>query len=323
MKIRISLFFLVGVFMIMPGVLAGKIEIHFMDNVVLEEKIITFRDISTVSGDDEELVNKINSIELGKTPWANNTRRLSQDFLKMRLSLSKVNTADVSFINARSVVVSVESAKLTGAEIAQKAKEYLLDVMPVAGKETTIELVSIPNDQWIPRRKERIDLDFSLVDPGKDRGNVELIVSASSGGTCFFKIPVFFKIRVYEDVVVARKKIGRKQQLHERDISVVRRETTNIGGFTFSRVDDLIGKATTTTVQPNAVITEDMVEILPAIKQGAVVEVYIQSNGFKIVTKGIAQETGHIGDVIRVKNIHSDKQLYGTIVNSDKVRILF
>lgn len=310
-------------FMVIPGVLAGKIEINLMDKVVLEEKTITFSDISTVTADDVELVNKINSIEIGKTPWANNTRRISQDFLKIRLSLSNVNTADTIFTNAKSVVVSVESTKLTGTEIAQKAKEYLLDVLPVADRETTIELVSMPNDQWIPRKKDRIDLDISLVDPSKDRGDVGLIVSASSDSIRFFKIPVFFKVRVYEDVVVARKRIGRKQQLNERDLSIARRETTTINGFTFFSVDDLIGKTTTTVVQPNAIITEDLVEAPSIVTQGAVVELFIQSSGFKIITKGIAQETGCIGDVIKVKNIHSNKMLYGTIIDSDKIRIIF
>ncbi|MCF6159503.1 MAG: flagellar basal body P-ring formation protein FlgA [wastewater metagenome] len=322
MKIRISLFFLLGMLMVMPDVLAGKIEIHLMDNVVLEEKTITFSDISTITG-DEELVNKINNIEIGKTPWVNNTRRISQEFLKIRLSLLNINTADVTFTNAKSVVVSVESTKLTGAEIAQKAKECLLNALPVDDRETTIELVNMPNDQWIPRRKDRIGLDASLVDPGKDRGNIEVIITAFSDGTCFFKIPVFFRVRVYEDVAVARTRIGRKQQLNTRNISIARRETTTIRGFIFSRIDDLTGRTTTAVIQPNTIITEDLVEIPPTIARGSVVELFIQSSGFKIVTKGIAQEAGYIGDVIQVKNIQSNKVLYGTIVDSDKIRVLF
>lgn len=323
MNTRICLFFLLSMLILMPGALAGKIEINLMDNVVLEEKAITFSDVSTVSGDDTELVSKIKEIEIGTTPWANSARRIDLDFMRMRLYSSNINAEDVIFTNAKSVVVTVESTKLTGAEISQKAEEYLSSYLPVADRETTIELVRMPNDQWIPRRRDRIDLDISLVDTNKDRGNVELIVSASSDGTRFFKIPVFFKVRVYEYVAVAKKRIDRKQQLTKRNVFMARKETTNVHGFAFSSIDDLIGKVTTTAIQPNTILTENVVEIPPTIMQGTVVKLFIQTNGFKIVTKGMAQETGYIGDVIKVRNMESKKMLYGEIVDSDKVKITF
>ncbi|MFQ5688156.1 MAG: hypothetical protein ACE5GV_16020, partial [Candidatus Scalindua sp.] len=132
MKARISLILVLSTFILIPDILAsapvplarqtGKIEVNLMDNVTLEDKTITFRDISTVTGDDVELVNRINDIEIGKTPWANSIRTINKDFMKMRLNASNVNVSDVNFTNANSVTVSVESTKITGLEISQKAK---------------------------------------------------------------------------------------------------------------------------------------------------------------------------------------------------------
>ncbi len=65
MKTRISLLFVLSMFILTPDILAGNIEINLMDNVTLEEKAITFSDVSTVTGDDVKLVNKINEIEIG------------------------------------------------------------------------------------------------------------------------------------------------------------------------------------------------------------------------------------------------------------------
>ncbi|MBT5305168.1 MAG: flagellar basal body P-ring formation protein FlgA [Candidatus Scalindua sp.] len=323
MKTRIFLFFLISVFVLIPDILANKIEVDLTHRVVLKEKTITFSDVSTVTGDDVDLVNEINNIEIGMTPWANSTRRIDLDFLKMRLKSSNVTISDVTFTNSKSVVVSVESTKVTGHEIAQKAKEYLLSALPDADRETTVELVRMPGDKWIPRSMDDIDFDISLPDISKDRGNIDVIVSATSDGKRFFKIPVSFKVRVYEYVAIAKRRIGRNQQLTKRNLSMARRETTKIRGFAFFGIEDLVGMVTTTSIQPNTILTENEVEMPPTIKQGSIVKLLIQTSGFRIVTKGMAQQTGYTGEVIKVKNMDSKKLLFGEIIDSDSIRISF
>lgn len=323
MKARISLYFLLSMFILIPDMLAGEVEINLINRVVLKEKTITFSDISNVTGDDVDLVNEINNIEIGMTPWANSTRRIDQDFLKMRLKSTNINISDVTFTNAKSVVVSVESTKITGYEIAQKAKEYMLSALPTADRETTVELVRMPGDKWVPRSMEEIDFDISLVDSSKDRGNIDVIVTASSDSKRFFKIPVSFKVRVYEYVAIAKRRIRRNQQLTKGNLSMARRETTRVRGFAFFDIKDLIGMVTTTSIQPNTILTENEVEIPPTIKQGSIVKLLIQASGFRIVTKGMAQQTGYTGEVIKVKNMDSKKLLYGEIIDSGSIRIAF
>ncbi len=333
MKARISLILVLSTFILIPDILAGlpvplarqtgKIEINLMGNVILEEKTITFRDISTVTGDDVKLVNRINDIEIGKTPWANSIRRINKDFMKMRLNVSNVNVADVNFTNANSVAVSVESTKITGLEISQRAKEYLLNFLPVTDREATVELTRMPGDQWVPSRRDKINLDISLVDSSKDRGNIELIVSAYSNGMRYFKIPVRFKVRVFEYVAITKRKIARNQQLTRENVFMARRETTKIRGLAFSSRDNLRGKTAVVSILPYTILTEDMVETPPTIKQGSVIKLFITSSGFRIVTKGLAQQTGYTGETIKVKNLDSKKILYGEIIDSGRVQITF
>jgi hypothetical protein len=89
MKSRIFLFFLISMFLGIPDILANKIEIGLTHRVVLKEKTITFSDVSTVTGDDVDLVNEINNIEIGMTPWANSTRRIDLDFFENAFEVSK------------------------------------------------------------------------------------------------------------------------------------------------------------------------------------------------------------------------------------------
>ena len=302
---------------------ADKIEVNIKDKVVLEEKTITISDISTVTSDNIELTRKINKIKIGRTPWPNNHRRIDVDFLKMRLRSLNINLSDIVFNGADAAIVSVKATKITGAEIVQKSREYLQSILPLDDRETTIELERNPSDQWVPKERGEIDFDISLVDANKDRGNIGLIVGASSDGVPYFKVPVTFEVRVFEYVAVAKRKISRGQQLTKENVYLSRRETTKIGGLSFSSMDDLVGKSAIRSVLPNTIITEDAVEIPPAIQKGNVVKLFIKTNNFKIVTKGLAQQTGYKGDVIKVKNLDSKKMLYGKIIGPENVQIVF
>ncbi len=323
MKTRIILFFVISMFALIPNILADKIEISLLDRVTLNEKTVTFSDVATITGEDVNLVNRINNIEIGRTPLPNNVRKIGLDFMKMRLKFSNVRISSVVFKNAKSVEVSVDSTKITGIEIAQKAKEYLTNVLSLDDRETTIELLRFPNDQWIPRKRSEVDFDISLVDSSKDRGNIDLIVSATSNSIPLFKVPVNFKIRVFEYVAISKRRIGRHHNLSKENIFMDRRETTKFRGIVFSNMDTLVGKMTTKVVQPNTILTEGIVEIPPTVTKGSLIKLFIEASGFKIITKGLAQQTGYTGEVIKVKNLDSKKMLYGKIINSDKIQIVF
>ncbi|MCP4255841.1 MAG: flagellar basal body P-ring formation protein FlgA [Candidatus Scalindua sp.] len=320
---RMILFSLLVMFTFLPDIFAGKIEISLMDKVILEDDEITIRDISTVTGDDADLVNTIESIVLGNAPGANSTRRISLSFITMRLKSASVDVSEITFTDAKSSLVSVESTKIKGLEIAQKAKEYLLDFLPMDDRETTVELGRIPANQWVPKRRDKIDFYITLIDTSKDRGKIELVVSASSDSKRYFKVPVYFNVRVFEFVAITKKKLRRKQQITREDIFIARRDTTRMRGMAFSSIDDLKGMTTITPIQAHTILTDHMVEIPPTIRQGSLVKLIVKKSGFKIVTKGLAQQTGYKGEVIKVKNINSKKMLYGTIVNSDSVHVVY
>ena len=323
MIIRMTLFSLLIMCTFLPNVIAGKVEISLKDKVILEGDEITIKDISTVTGDDADLVNKIKGIAIGNAPGANSERRINLSFIRMRLKSSNVDVSDVTFTDAESSLVSVESTKIKGLEIAQRAKEYLLDYLLMDEKETTVELGRIPADQWVPKSRDKIDFYVTLIDTSKDRGKIELVVSASSDSKRFFKVPVYFNVRVFEYVVIAKRRMGRKQQLTRENLFIARRDTTRIRGMAFSSIDDLRDMTTIASVQANTILTDNIVETPPTIMQGSLVKLIVKRSGSKIVTKGLAQQAGYKGEVIKVKNLDSKTMLYGTIINSDSVDVVY
>lgn len=302
---------------------AKFIKIDIKDQVTLPEKQIVMGDLAVITSDDNVLTRQISSIKMGQTPWPGNTLRVGKDIFSMRLSAEGIGLLNVTLSGAEAVTVSVESIMLTGQEIAEKAKEYLISRLPWNNEDVLIELERLPADMIVPKGQNDVRLEISDTDANKDRGAVQLLVSVIVDGKVFSKFRVFFRVRIFENVAVTRKQLGRMEILKEDDILIKRTETTNLAGVTFDKGEDLIGKRTLRPIRPYSVVTFDMVETPPTVRKGDVIKLLIKKENFTVVTKGVSKEDGKKGDVIKVKNFESHKELYGKIIDSETVAIAF
>lgn len=304
-------------------VYAELINIDIKEQITLPEKQIVLGDVAVVACQNNALAKQISNIKMGQTPWPGNTLRIGKDIISMRLAAEGVGLSNVTFSGAEAVSVSVESIKLTGQEIAEKAKEYLIPRLPWDDEDVLVELERLPADMIVPKGQNNVRLEISDTDVNKDRGAIQLLASVIVDDKVFSKFRVFFRVHIFENVVVTRKSLGRMETLKEGDIFLKRTETTNLAGITFNKVEDLIEKRTLRPIRPYSVITFDMVETPPAVRKGDVIKLFIKKENFMVVTKGISKEDGKKGEVIRVKNFETHKELYGKIIDSETVAIAF
>lgn len=302
---------------------AKFININIKDRIILPEKQIIMGDLAVITSDDNALARQISNIKMGQTPWPGNTLRVGKDIFSMRLAAEGIGLLNATFSGAEAVTVSVESIMLTGQEIAEKAKEYLISRLPWNNEDVLIELERLPADMIVPKGQNDVRLEISATDANKDRGAVQLLVSVIVDDKVFSKFRVFFRVRIFENVAVTRKQLGRMEILKEDDIFIKRAETTNLTGVTFDKGEDLIGKRTLRPIRPYSVVTFDMVETPPTVRKGDVIKLLIKKENFTVVTKGVSKEDGKKGDVIKVKNFESHKELYGKIIDSETVAIAF
>jgi flagella basal body P-ring formation protein FlgA len=299
-----------------------KINIEIKDKVTLSEKQIILGDIAYVSCNNPSLLERINNILIGNTPWPGNARKIERDILSARLVDEGIDLKEVSYGSTTSALVSVESITISGEYILKKAKEYLLSKLFQPEREIIIESDRPPKDKLLPASEGIIRLEVSQTDANKDRGNVQLVVRILINEKLYVKVPVFFNIRVYEDIVTSNRKIDRNDILTLDNLVINRVETTKLAGLTFANVEDLLAKRAIRPILPNAPITAEIVDNPPAIKKGDFIKIFVQTGNLHIVTKGVAKEDGYLGKIIRIKNIDSNKELYGMVEDSSSVKII-
>jgi flagella basal body P-ring formation protein FlgA len=304
-------------------VYAALVNIDIKDRVTLLKKQLVMGDLAVIMGQDDALTQQISNIKMGQTPWPGNILRVHKNIFYMRLAAEGIDSSNIIFSGAGAVTVSVESITFTGQEIAERAQEYLMSRLPWDDEAVLIELERLPADIVVPKGRSDVRLEISDTNVNRDSGPIQLLVSVIVDGKVFSKFRVFFRVHIFEYVVVTRKRLGRMEILRENDVFLKRTETTKMTGSTFDRIEDLIGKRTIRPIRPYSVVTFDMVETPPAIRKGDVIKLIIKNENFMVVTKGISKEDGKKGEVIRVKNFDSHKDLYGKILDSGTVTIAF
>ena len=323
MKLNIFIFLPLVIFSVLHGAVGEMINIEIKGKVTLPEKQLVLGDIAYVSCNNPVLLERVNNITLGNTPWPGNVRKIERDTLNARFLDEGINLKEITYGSATSSVVSVDSITITGEEILRKAKEYLLSKLSKNENEITIESDRPTMDRLLPNNGGDIRWEISQIDTKKGRGNVQLVVRIYINGKQYLKTPVFFYIRTYEDIVIANKTINRNDTLTTDDLAVSNIETTKLAGITFENTEDLAGKRAIRSIPHGTPITAEMIDNPPLIKKGDFIKVSVQSGNLNIVTRGVAKEDGYLGKVIRIKNIDSNKDLYGKVEDSTTVKITF
>lgn len=322
MKLNFLILLPAALFLVVHTATGEKVNIEIKDKVTLPEKQIILGDIAYVSCNDLSLLERINNILIGNTPWPGNVRKIERDILIARLVDEGIDLKDISYGSTTSALVSVESITIPGEYILRKAREYLLPKLFQPEREIIIESDRPPKDKLLPANEGIICLEVSQTDTHKDRGNVQLVVRILLDEKLYLKVPVFFYIRVYEDIVTSNRKIERNGILTLDNMAINRVETTKLAGLTFVNKEDLLGKRAIRPILPNTPITLEIVDNPPVIKKGDFIKIFVQTGNLHVVTKGVAKEDGYLGKIIRIKNIDSNKELYGKVEDSSSVKII-
>jgi len=137
----------------------------------------------------------------------------------------------------------------------------------------------------------------------------------SHGGYVPFKVFVRTKLYVVKD--------GMKKGDLIRGSDVAVRETYLTGASTgYPRgLGEVQGKILKKDLQPGTALTLQLLEERLSMQKGDLVDIIARGKSLLVQTKGRTLEKGKVGDVVRVKNIDSGKEIMAKVAGSDTVLV--
>ncbi len=320
--IDVLVFVMLMIFVMLSGIANASVSIELKDKISILSGKILLKDIASVEGEagDEKLVAKLNSVEMCNSPQIGQINNIRTEYIKLRLRQLGIDISGISIPEEGYVSVSRKTKTLEGNVILERAIEFVKKNLAGINDEIVIEPVKQISDV------EVLDMD-SLVEivpnPSMDYdGKINLIAKISLGDSGDLKVPVNLNIRRFAEVLVATKRIEKEETLSEENVVLQKKEITNLGNRYFRSMQQLAGKKVKSFILAGQILSSTMLERPAVVKRQSLVSVVYEIPNMLITTKGVAREDGCEGDVIRVTNLDSKKEIEAVVVNGSTVKIV-
>ena len=132
----------------------------------------------------------------------------------------------------------------------------------------------------------------------------------------------FFKARLMRNVWIAQTIAQRGKNLAEIKLLNKKTDTINLrGGIWTGKPDET--QQLVTTVSAGSIILERHLRRTPVIFRNQTVDAVLQHKALEIRLRVLALEDGAPGDLIRLRNTRSSKEIRGKVVNNREVKVTY
>ena len=306
----------------LAGAAFGEIRIEMKPAVVAPSGEVRLGQVATVTCPDATTAENVSDVGLGSAPAAGNVRNVGRDHVAMCLVRAGYDPAQLKWSGAAGCVVTVKSVRVSGDDIAKAGRDYLQSLPQLKREDVKIEAEQVPRD-FLAVADQAPALEAAAASVERPWGRLRVFVKISSGGKALTTVPVVYLVTCKEKVVVAARPIGRGEIVNRAHLDL--REVVLGPGCEnescVTRLEDVIGKQAARAVAVGAVLDATTVSEPLAIRRGDSVSVALRSAHMEILTKGVAQRDGFVGDVVPVKVFVTGKELSCKITSTGAVEL--
>lgn len=259
-------------------------------------------DLILVSKDRQELM----SIPLDSHPRAGD--QINEDQIIQWLS-KKVELLNYQWRGKKTAIVE-QVIQSKGYELLHKAQTALESQLKNKYESVELKAKGAIKDSEFPLS------DFTVQLPDHTPPSSQLCVRLNRNR---HSIPIWFTVKAYQTVLVAKKPIKSHSQLHQADFILKKH---NIAGLKDNPLTQLPPSFwLKKSINKDHILLSDDVVHKPQILKGQWVQVMVLNHKVSITSKAIAQNDGYIGQVIRMKNPSSHKYFVAEITGPGQAEI--
>jgi len=177
----------------------------------------------------------------------------------------------------------------------------------------------------LPSRIESIDDPRVIFDNERElkvrKGYAYLPIKISHDSDRELKSTITLKVKLFQDVLVAKRKIIRGEEISIADFVFVEKEISKLRSEPITNYNLLNGAIAKSVIKENSIVDLNMLDRKPAIEHGDRVSAKFTVGTVEVSFFVTAREKGSIGDKIKV--VRDDKKMFrASIINNENVKII-
>lgn len=290
---------------------------------VVGEGSVRLADVAEVTGEPASLVERVGAVALGQAPQPGLPRVISRRFLHARLRQQHIDPEQVRWAGADAARVSRRCTCLPGATIAQAAADELRETLPWPDQDLVIEVQRAPADLHVLGSADDVRYTVSLRPGQRLLGSVPVTITATREGRAIGRATAVLAVRVFQQMVMARRRIRRGEVIAKGMVRLQRGELTSATSEVAAELRQVLGAEARRDIPAFAAITAQMLAAPRLVRRGALVTLLARKGRLQVTTLGIAEQDGAQGQLIRVRNRDSQKIVHGRVLDAETVEVPF
>jgi flagella basal body P-ring formation protein FlgA len=287
---------------------------------------VRIADVADLHGGDTDLKQRIGRLDLSDLPKPGQTVQVSREQVSFRIRLAGIDPRAFRMAGAQRSVVHLGQCRFSEQEVVAAARQLLLKRLPWAIEDLTVDLaqpVAGPFD--VAGSKSAVRLQPELGSTGALLGRVRLNVVFMLGDQRLREVPVYFEVKLHQQVAIATRRIERGESLGENNVRYERLAVDGMAGY-LTAADGLTGRRAKRALGAGQIIAAVDAEIPPSevpviIKQRELVKLVAHTGPLILTTLGESMQDGHPGEIIRVRNIDSNRIVQGRVTGPSVVEV--
>lgn len=222
---------------------------------------------------------------------------------------------------------ALAAATSIDAQVHAMIEEYLMEELQQEADHRGWQAPDLSFEAYLPSNARHLAPCLATPNLQPQAGN-ELLQSRqrfrlNCAGANGWEISVSAQVQIFVPVLHADAVIERGQRISTADLAMQPFNVSKARRGYFTEADDVTGLIAKRRIRPNQLITPSLLDQPLAIKRGQPVKIVASRDGIQASTSGEALSDGQIGEVIRVRNINSDKVIDAKVLEPGVVSSIF
>lgn len=210
---------------------------------------------------------------------------------------------------------------VTEGELKRVIESFLAQKGAALNAQLSVKRIGASGDLKLPAGR----VSFEVIAPerweGYGRATVALIVRVDDQVKRNLTVPV--EVEALAEMVVATRTLERGEVLEASDLTLARRDLAQVQGRFLKSTDEALGLRVKGAIRANQPVRGDCLERVPLVKSGQMVTILAENEVVRITASGQAKGSGALGESILVRNVVSQKDVAGRVLDATTVKVDF
>jgi len=300
---------------------ASPMAIELKSKAEVKGPWIYLMDLGRIQTACPQLLSQLKSLKVAKAPLPGSSRVLDRNYLRARLGQKGINLSHLTLRGAEQIKVLTLFAKVEGRQLIEVAKEFAKKNLPWGEENLEIKVVGRPRDLIIPAGKAELRAKKTLGAGLSLSGFIPVPIEVVVEGRVYRTVKVNLKVKVFQKVLISKKIIRKGEEIKKEDVGERITDISCLSKDVILDLNQIKGRCARRTIRANTILKEDLFEIPAVISRGEQVTIIAALGNLQIATLGRAKEEGRVGEVIRVENIETKKELQAKVIGERRVEV--